>query len=86
MTESVRSAAVSSPLLKGDDAARYLHINPRTLANWRVLGKGPRYVRSGSRALYRESDLDSWITANTYNHAADERARRAGPVDASHRR
>lgn len=65
-----------SPLLAADQAGTYLHVHPRTLANWRVLGKGPRYVRAGSRALYRQSDLDAWLDAHTFEHMADERARR----------
>ncbi len=68
----------SSPLLTADQTGEYLHVNPRTLANWRVLGRGPRYVRAGSRALYRQADLDAWLDAHTFAHSADERARRAG--------
>lgn len=65
-----------SPLLTADQTGEYLHLNPRTLANWRVLGRGPRYVRAGSRALYRQVDLDAWLDAHTFEHSADERARR----------
>ena len=66
-----------SPLLTSEQAGVYLHIQARTLANWRVLGRGPRYVRSGSRALYRQADLDAFLDARTFEHMADERARRA---------
>jgi hypothetical protein len=64
-----------SPLIAPELAGAYLHVNPRTLANWRVLGRGPRYIRSGARALYRQSDLDAWLDAHTFDHTADERMR-----------
>ena len=68
---------IPSALLSAEQAGAYLHVNPRTLANWRVLGRGPRYVRT-SRVLYRQADLDAWLDAHTFEHSADERARRAG--------
>ena len=76
MITPVVSLDVPSPLLTADRAGAYLHVNPRTLANWRALGKGPRFVRSGSRALYRQSDLDAWLDAHWSAHTAEERARR----------
>ena len=68
----------ASPLLTAEEAGQYLHVHRRTLANWRVLGRGPCYVRSGSRALYRQTDLDAWLVSHTFAHSADERSRRAG--------
>jgi Helix-turn-helix domain len=79
MTNALPSSAthdLSSTLLTAEQAGAYLHVNPRTLANWRVLGRGPRYVRSGSRALYRQADIDAWLDAHTFEHMADERQRR----------
>ena len=68
--------SVLSPLLTAREAGRYLHLNARTLANWRALGKGPRFIRSGSRALYRQSELERWLDAQTFAHTAQERSRR----------
>ena len=72
------SATTASPssLLTAEQAGTYLHVNARTLANWRVLGRGPRYIRSGSRALYRMADLDAWLDAHTFEHMSEERAAR----------
>jgi hypothetical protein len=64
-----------SVLLDAPSAAARLHINVRTLANWRWRGCGPRYIRSGSRALYRQADLDAWIESHSFAHTADERMR-----------
>ena len=75
---------VCSPLLTAVQAGDYLRVHPRTLANWRSAGKGPRYIRSGSRALYRQADLDAWLDAHSYAHTAEERSRRTrGDLDAA---
>ena len=64
----------SSPLLVPEAAAAYLQVHHRTLANWRVLGRGPRYVRVGRRPFYRRSDLDAWLNERVYDHTAAEHA------------
>jgi hypothetical protein len=69
----------SSALLTSEQAGEYLHVNPRTLANWRVLGRGPRFVRSGSRALYRQNALDAWLDAHEFESTAAELVRRSAP-------
>jgi hypothetical protein len=33
----------------------------KTLQNWRVLGKGPRYRKFGSGVRYEISDLKAWV-------------------------
>ena len=33
------------------------HISPRTLEQWRWLGKGPAFLKIGARVLYREEDV-----------------------------
>jgi predicted DNA-binding transcriptional regulator AlpA len=46
-------------------AAKYLGICPGTLDNWRSQGRGPRYVRIGSRICYRVVHLEEYLEANT---------------------
>lgn len=36
---------------------------PQTLNQWRSEGKGPPYIKSGSRVLYSGKDLIDWLTA-----------------------
>jgi len=43
------------------DAARYLGHAPKTLAMWRLNGKGPRYVKVGGKVFYYVDDLDAFI-------------------------
>jgi len=72
-----------SPLLSSPEAARYLGIKPQTLRKWRLLGKGPKYVRIGdslrSRVAYRLSDLEAWVEARTFQSTAAETV--AGDVE-----
>lgn len=38
----------------------YFGIPRKTLQNWRVLGKGPRYRKFGSGVRYNRRDLHKW--------------------------
>lgn len=38
------------------------HLSPRTLEQWRWLGKGPKFLKIGARVLYREEDIEEWET------------------------
>lgn len=51
--------------LDAEHAAAYLG-RPRsagTLANWRSMGKGPRYIRVLGRPVYLIDDLDAYLAA-----------------------
>ncbi|MEY8655214.1 helix-turn-helix transcriptional regulator [Brachybacterium paraconglomeratum] len=53
---------ITERLLTPPEAAELLGIAPQTLANWRSMGKGPRFVRVGSRSVrYRLSDLLAYV-------------------------
>lgn len=54
----------TDPLLSPLEAAKYLNRDPRTLANDRSLGIGPRFARLGRLVRYKRSDLDSYIDEN----------------------
>ncbi len=47
-------------------SARYEgRINPRTLANWRSAGLGPRYFKAGGAVLYPVAMVEEWEAQNT---------------------
>ena len=50
--------------LAGDSALLVLG-RPSTLAHWRCEGRGPVYIKIGSRVAYRGSDLNQWLEAQT---------------------
>lgn len=43
-------------------AARYLSAQPKTLAEWRERGEGPKWHRMGSRSIrYARADLEAFM-------------------------
>ncbi len=46
-----------------EQLARRWHLSPRTLEQWRWLGKGPKFLKIGARVLYREDDVEAWEAA-----------------------
>ena len=52
----------SAAMLDQEEAARFLHVQPRTLESWRQRRIGPRFVRYSMRCVrYREQDLQTWL-------------------------
>ncbi|WP_420857877.1 helix-turn-helix transcriptional regulator [Marivivens marinus] len=53
------------------------HISPRTLEQWRWLGKGPKFLKIGARVLYDETEVEAFEAAqlcqNTHGRLASER-------------
>ena len=47
-------------LLTPAEVARMLRKSEHTLANWRAIGKGPRYANIGG-IVYRERDVEEWL-------------------------
>lgn len=46
----------------------------QTLARWRHEGKGPSYTKSGSRVLYRGSDVLEWLSSKRIETKVSEAA------------
>ena len=54
----------ANALLSAKKLARILDIEPKPLANWRVLGKGPRFFRLGDKhgpVRYLTVDVEFWL-------------------------
>ncbi len=54
----------------------YLGISPSTLAEWRMKGVGPSYIRAGRHVIYRRSSVDEWLESRAVNSTAE--AKRLG--------
>lgn len=54
-----------------DQAAAILGLSRRTLENWRLAGKGPKFRKLGSRVLYSETDLIEFSEAQTRHSTSD---------------
>ena len=59
-----RASYSPDALLNSQQAAELMGISEKTLANWRVSGAGPRFVKVGGRVAYRNFDLESFVSAN----------------------
>ena len=46
------------------DAAEYLGVKRGTMEVWRSLGKGPRYIKLGTRVVYEIDDLDAFAASH----------------------
>lgn len=47
------------------EAAYLLALSPQTLANWRVMGKGPEWKRIGTRRIaYEAKAIEKWNKEN----------------------
>lgn len=43
-------------------AAEYIGVSPKTLANWKSLGRGPKWTKKGGGVIrYLWADLDAWM-------------------------
>lgn len=59
-------------LLRDRQAAAVLNVSPKTLANWRVCGTGPRFVKSGRLVTYRYADLQAFVAASSRSSTSDK--------------
>jgi Helix-turn-helix domain len=59
--ERARVRALPDNRMDPPNAAKYLGRQPKTLAMWRLQGKGPRHIKVGGRIYYFREDLDSFI-------------------------
>lgn len=56
---------VPSPYLLPDEAATFLRLDERTLANYRSNKTGPIYRKHGGSICYHFDDLRQWSTIKT---------------------
>ena len=67
------SSTNHSGLLTAKQAARYLSISTKWLANQRWQGTGPKFIRVGGAVRYRASDLDQFLEVAEVQPAGDSR-------------
>lgn len=60
------SEQIGRDLYTVKEVADYLRMKPETLYNWKLRGKGPRYVQVGSRILYDFRDVADYLEKRTH--------------------
>lgn len=52
-----------SKLNSVEETAAKTGMSVSTLNKWRVAGYGPKFIKLGRRVLYRDEDIEAFITA-----------------------
>jgi predicted DNA-binding transcriptional regulator AlpA len=56
---------MAEQLAEPQQVADYLQVPVKTLAQWRYIGTGPRFVRIGRFVRYRWADVEKWLAAQS---------------------
>jgi len=60
-----------NPRFTRQEAAAYLNLHAKTLANWASTGRyGLRFHKVGKKAIYLKADLDAWLSERGMTHTA----------------
>lgn len=58
--------------IRAKEAAKFIGVAEATLAQWRVTGEGPQFVKNGPRqVLYRIGDVRAWVDKNVVSNTAE---------------
>jgi len=60
------------PLLDEVQAAPYAGTEPKTLSNWRTLGKGPKFLKIGRKVMYHPDDIAEWVNARRVQSTSEQ--------------
>ena len=67
----------NDPVYTTKELAEYLGLKPQTLASWRCKGgKGPSFIKSHRKILYRYSDVEEFLEENKFENTAQSEAKR----------
>ncbi|MBZ5727519.1 MAG: helix-turn-helix domain-containing protein [Acidobacteriia bacterium] len=50
-------------LITEDEVSKRLNVSVASLRRWRLLGRGPLFIKVGSLVRYRPEDLETWLAA-----------------------
>ena len=72
---------MTDQLLTPKEAAAYCRVSLSLLANKRIYGGGPNFIKIGMKVSYRTCDLDSWLMAH---HVVTRKKRNEIDLTAGH--
>lgn len=67
-----RRNANEGDLRTPSQAARFLKVSVKTLANWRVKGTGPGFLKIGSRVVYDFAELKAFAASGSRSSTSDK--------------
>ena len=50
-----------SPLLNEHELAEILNVSVASVRRWRLVNRGPRFLKIGASVRYRSEDLSEWL-------------------------
>ena len=56
--------------LKPEEVAQRLRTSVGTLSNWRMQGRGPKYIKLGRKILYPLREVEAFETSHTVANTA----------------
>jgi hypothetical protein len=66
------STRLLDSLITPETLAERLGVTTRCLAEWRVRGHGPKYIRAGRSPRYRPEAVDAWLLGQEHQGTAEE--------------
>lgn len=54
--------------LSVEEFAHHLKVSPLTLQKWRCNSKGPKFIKVGSKVIYRGQDIKEWLNKHIYEN------------------
>lgn len=57
----MRDVVIKKKALTPKQVEEAYGLDAGTLANWRIKGKGPEYVKVGGKVLYMVDKLEAWL-------------------------
>lgn len=62
-------------LMREDEVSKRLKVSVASLRRWRLLGRGPAFLKVGSLVRYHPEDLEAWLASlPTGGSASDKRS------------
>jgi excisionase family DNA binding protein len=54
---------IMSNLMTEDQVSKRLNVSVASLRRWRLLNRGPQFVKVGSLVRYQPEELDAWLAS-----------------------
>jgi hypothetical protein len=58
-------------LMTEQEVSKRLNVSVASLRRWRLLRRGPAFLKVGSLARYRPEDLEAWLTSQPKGGSRD---------------
>lgn len=58
--------------LKSLELAERLRVHPATPGNWRMIGKGPKWIKPGRDVLYSIKEVERWEREDERSNTAQQ--------------